>query len=368
MVKYQYAKDAIGKLIDINDLDEADRSHFKFSCISCGNELIARLGKVKNHHFAHKAVVTCSGETYLHLLGKQIFHDTYKECLINSEPFYIELYEKKTCNHFEKELGFKCRLDKGTTKFDLTKYFNRIVLETREGAFIPDVMLISKDDKDKIFIEIAVTHQSTEQKLRSKYRIIEIQIEGEEDFEIIRGKSLSVEDDRIKFKNFKPKDKLYSICDGNCRMDFHFLSLDKDGRCVLSQRNLKGIKARIAAEKDRIVQYKISNDYGYSYADIFKSGVAMFAAENFKVKNCFICRYHAENNIYSDYTNKPGASIFCKFHKIRCNSNEAVTCEIFKLDKDYLNNLLRSSQNYFSKGLNGIIDIEEGDYDVIDDD
>jgi hypothetical protein len=54
MIKYQYAKDENEKLIEINSLNEENRGNSKFFCIGCGNELIARLGKIKAHHFAHK--------------------------------------------------------------------------------------------------------------------------------------------------------------------------------------------------------------------------------------------------------------------------------------------------------------------------
>ena len=161
MIKYQYAKDENEKLIDIDSLNQENRDKSKFFCIGCGNELIARLGKIKVHHFAHKKVVTCSGETYLHLLGKQLFFENYTDCLNNQKPFTIEIYQKSTCNHYENELGLNCKLPKIATKFDLTQFFDKISVETREGSFIADIMLTSKNGKDKVFVEIAVTHLSS---------------------------------------------------------------------------------------------------------------------------------------------------------------------------------------------------------------
>jgi hypothetical protein len=362
MIKYQYAKDENEKLIDIDSLNEENRDKSKFFCIGCGNELIARLGKIKVHHFAHKKVVTCSGETYLHLLGKQLFFDNYTDCLVNKKPFYIEIYKKRTCNHYEQDLGFKCKLEKSITKFDITQFFDQISLETREGSCIADVMLTSKNGKDKIFIEIAVTHLSTEQKLNSNYRIIELEIESEEDFESIKRKSLSVKDSKVKFKNFKTNEINASICDGNCQIDYNFLTLDKDGRCLLKQRNLKQIKHQLSADKEKILKYEITKDNGYNYPEIFKKSVANFATENLNVRNCFICRYHAESNSWLD-EDTTGVPIFCKFLKIKCNSNQAVTCVYFKLEKNYVTDLLRTSQEYENEMKEHFIETEEDNYD-----
>ena len=349
MIKYKYAKDGNEKLIDIDSLNEENRVMSKFFCISCGNELIARLGKIKVHHFAHKMVVSCSGETYLHLLGKQLFFENYTECLNTERPFTIEIYQKRTCNHFENELGLKCKQPKVTTKFDLTQFFDKISIETRESSFIPDIMLTSKNGKEKVFVEIAVTHISTEEKLNSNYRIIEVDIENEDDFEPIKRKYLSVTGSNVKFKNFKTNEINASLCNGQCKIDYNFFTIDTDGRCLLKQRNLRQIKNQLAIEKDGIVKYEISKDNGRNYSDIFKKGVATFSQQNLKVKNCFVCRYHAENNSWQYYENTTSVPIFCKFLKIKCNSNQAVSCGYFKLEKNYVQEIITTIQEYDSE-------------------
>lgn len=359
MVKYQYAKDEKEKLIDINSLNENNRDKSKFFCVGCGNELIARLGKIKVHHFAHKKVVTCSGETYLHLLGKQLFFDNYNDCLENQKPFIIEIYKKKYCNHYEKEFGLNCKFPKIATQFDLIKYFDKISLETKEGSFIADIMLTSKSGKDKIFVEIAVTHLSTEQKLNSNYRIIEIKIENEDDFEPIKRKYLSVKDSKVKFKNFKINELITSLCNGNCEKDHNFFTLDKEGRCLLKQKNLKQIKNLLSANKEDIIKYEIAKDNGYNYSDIFKNGVATYAQQNLEVKNCFICRYHAENNSWQYFEDTTSVPIFCKFLKIKCNSNKAVSCEYFKLEKKHVDELLTVVQQYETEMEADYLDTED---------
>lgn len=342
MIKYKYAINENEDLVSIDNLNNHNRKKSRYFCISCGKELIARLGKVKVHHFAHKKALTCSEETYLHSLGKRLFFDNYSDCLEKQKPFTIEIYQKRICNHYENEIGLKCKLSKAMSKFDLTKYFDKISIEKREDSFIADILLISKNNKEKLFVEIAVSHLSSEQKLTSDYRIIELEIDNETDFEPIKRKHLSVKDSNIRFINFEPKEINDSLCAGNCQIEYNLIALYKDGRCLLKDgQNLKQIKTLLAGEKEDVAKYKIVEDKGFDYSDLFKKAVATYSQLGLKVKNCFVCRYHALNNSW--YYGE-GVPIFCKFLKIQCNSNKAVDCEYFKLEKDYVNNILDAIQ------------------------
>lgn len=346
MIKYRYAKDKEGKLIDINSLDKTGNPVVSFFCIGCGNELIPKLGLIKIHHFAHKKIVTCSPETYLHLLGKQLFHDNFIECRTIKSPFNIELYQKRICNHYEQQLETVCNLEDAVVKFDLIQYFDKITLETKEGSFTPDVMLTSKSGKVKVFVEIAVTHSLSEKKLSSEYRIIELKIENEEDFEPIKRKLLSIKDSKVQFKNFQIKELSKSICAGNCKKFFNFFTLDIDGRVILQQqRNLKRIIHQINTDKDKLLKYLISPDRR-DYPEAYKSFIANCARENLKVRNCFICRYHARNDTKEYESRKRVPPIFCKFLKKECNSNEAVTCKYFRREEQYIEELYNIYRQY----------------------
>jgi len=120
------------------------------------------------------------------------------------------------------------------------------------------------------------------------------------------------------------------------------LTLDKEGRCLLKQLNLKQIKRLLSTDSEKIEKYKIFEDDGCGYSNIFVNAVATFAQDNYKIKNCFICRYHADNISWYEDTN--GVPIFCKFLKIKCNSNKAVTCEYFRLEKKYVEEILQVPQ------------------------
>ncbi len=71
----------------------------------------------------------------------------------------------------------------------------------------------------------------------------------------------------------------------------------------------------------------------FTYSEILKKGVVTVTNINLKIKNCFICRYHAEKNSWQYFENITSVPIFCKFLKINCSSDKAVSCEGFKLEK-----------------------------------
>lgn len=340
MIKYQYAKDENGTLININSITEINRNQSNFFCIGCGNEVIAKLGKIKIHHFSHKTNISCSGETYLHLLGKKLFYDNYINCLEKKLPFFIENIENKYCNHFESELGNKCKQNDSTIQFDLTKFFDNILIEKREGSFIPDLMLTNNLRKDKIFIEIAVTHKSSEEKVNSKNRIIEILVENESDLSPIKNKILSINDSKIKFINFKNSKTVKSHCLGICNKQYNFITLDKDGRCLLNQRNLTQIKNFLDYSKDNIIDYKILELVNYNYRNIYQKAIASYIQDNIKVRNCFVCRYHTDNDSTFSILKNYDKTIFCKFLKKTCNSNEAVSCKSFIIENRYVQIIL----------------------------
>ncbi|MCU0357698.1 MAG: competence protein CoiA [Cyclobacteriaceae bacterium] len=330
MVKYQYAYDQKGQVIFIDDLTKDSLIVNKFKCISCGNEIIARLGRLKTKHFAHKEIVTCSGETYLHQLGKQLFYDEYKKCLTTKTPFTIEYQERQICNARETKFKVSCEFGETTKRFDLTTYFKDIEIEKNYDEFRPDLTLINKDTKEKIFIEIAVTHLSTEKKLESGNRIIELKIKEEPDLIPIKLHHLKKDGERIKFKGFKKSTDKKNHCKGKCRHKFDVFIIKDNSRPQLRQIDLERLEYILS--QDKIDHYDISKQTEGFQGDKFRYKIAKAHKNGVKVKNCFICRYHGENTT-SDFRENP---IVCKFLGIVCNSNEAAVCKFFKVESNYI--------------------------------
>ncbi|MBD2291908.1 hypothetical protein H6G06_00055 [Anabaena sphaerica FACHB-251] len=133
--------------------------------------------------------------------------------MLENIPFWIEINFTIYCSFYEQELLVPCTFSKCKHKFDLTQYFKDIKLETKDGSFIPDLLLISEKE-DKIFIEIAVTHKSTLEKMQSKQRILELNIRSELDINTIK-KCVLKENKNIYFFNFKRQEKK-NFCQGEC--------------------------------------------------------------------------------------------------------------------------------------------------------
>ena len=212
-IKYRFALDNTGKSVDVFSLQkQVNIAGRTFFCFACKERMVAKLGADVTHHFAHKANSLCSRETYLHKLAKIVFQEEYAKCLANAEPFKYEFKQRKICDQFPGHSEHSCATRPRLQSGDLTQRFRTIKVETGKNEFVPDITLESKNGKDHLFIEIAVTHKCSETKRRSQNRIIEISVRCEEDIEIFRSHLLSEQDTRIEFYNFK-KDQPENMCD-----------------------------------------------------------------------------------------------------------------------------------------------------------
>ena len=167
---YPYAKNSLGRVTHITEVDDKEL----YVCIGCGTEMIPRRGEGKTWHFAHKTLSTCSGESWLHITGKMLFIEEYQKRLTEKNPFYIgfDYPYKALCEKIHS-----CEKSKEHRHYeDLTKYYTHIETEKKHGNFIPDIRLYNPDTGYNMYIEIAVTHRLSEEKKRSGYKIIEIQL------------------------------------------------------------------------------------------------------------------------------------------------------------------------------------------------
>ena len=334
VIKYRYAYSLTNQIIDVNKLSRQKETYSKtFRCLGCDEILTPVIGEKRRKHFRHKVDLNCSPETYLHKLAKGRFYETYNECLQENKPFLIVLNQDKICNYYESDFNYYCVLGNRSETFDLTKYFRKIHIEKREDSFIPDLLLISVKG-EKLFIEIAVTHQSSTAKISSNYRIIEIDIKEESDIAIIESRMIS--QGRAIFYNFKDN-VIRNFCTGNCHEQlkpYSFCNV-KYKYFVIFSNSKSAILTITFDEIDRLHKNKkikygefvdcsdsdtiLSNEY-------IKLVIESFV-NNRGVKNCFLCRYHGKSYNY-DY------SIYCKFLKKNCNSNEAANCEYYRPDTE----------------------------------
>lgn len=361
-IKYRYALAGDETLVDVLDLDRnLLLKGTKFYSLDFKQELIPRLGKIKQKHFAHKPNIDAKGskETYLHALGKKVFYEEYRDCLTNHKPFYLEYFSHKECDRLFATYGFKCQLECEEMKYDLTKYFTQITVEPRDGEFIPDLLLVNPTNNSKIYIEIAVTHLSSERKLNSQNRIIEFSLNGEEDISMIRDARNGIQEAGAAIYNFKEKTEVGNFCKDKCTVqEFHYFLVTKDGRCKLHTVKEKELDLLVKKHAEltgwSIIEpitsiERINFFSGVTQGDIFRYYAAKAWKAETKVRNCFLCRYHGTNQFRGEEFSE-GQPIFCKFLKKPFGSNQASGCQYFKAEKKHVDEYIRccTKRNRFS--------------------
>lgn len=252
-------------------------------------------------------------------MGKKLFIDRYKHCLSENISYSLEYPATVECVYCKHG---PCGIDGEKASYDLTRHFVLIQEEVRDGDLIPDILLKTKSG-DKIYVEIAVTHSSSEKKINSRERIIEITLFEEEDLSIFDGTKISFLDNAVELINFNPRLTQEEL-PNKCVKDISYFIVLNDGRCKIVTVDIYKLD-QIKTNKNYIEIVEHPGRYSFIRAAerAFLKGV--------KIKNCFFCRYHAENSDSLYFTsNKP---IFCKFLKSKKSSNDAVSCGAYYPDK-----------------------------------
>lgn len=316
-IRYKYALSENGELVYIDSLTEKNR--IDYECLGCGNILRPVLGKIRQKHFRHKIQPVCSPETYLHRMGKKLFIKKYNECLTFNNPYIIEFETPIFCNSCQYG---PCPKGGQKITYDLTTAFKSIKEEQRDQNLTPDILLETKSG-EKIYIEIAVTHFSSNNKISSGKRIIEFIIKEEKDLEVFEKNQVSILDNKIRVYNFRPQPKEIPL-KHYCHKEIDYFTIFSNGKCR--------IITCLAHEWDAI---KKSKEYIAKVesrdSEVFIQEAEKAFCAGIKVKNCFLCRYHARNTFYLLF--RESNPIFCKFYKEQKKSNFAADCEIYRPDK-----------------------------------
>ncbi len=342
-VVYQYALNLKDQVVNVADLPRTIETRRDiYHCLSCEQLLRPVLGEIRQKHFRHEVEVNCSPETYLHQLAKRLFFQIYKNCLQTNTPFGLELQIERNCSICQQELGFSCQLEPEPKVFNLAKLFPLISIEIQDGEFIPDILL-SNEKGEKVYVEFVVTHISTEQKIGSGARIIELSFETEDDLEPIRERLISKNHSKTKLFNFK--DIVKTRNNGPvCNRKVYFFLLYTDGRALIICDTATNYKSRL---KGGNIAY--SKPLPHGGPQIYFDELEKAFQEKRKIRSCFLCRYHGDN-LYREDDERP---IYCKFLKKVFVSTEAVPCEYYRADPTAFpsqNNIDRIVNALFHRG------------------
>lgn len=328
-MQYRYASSDDGRTIAIEGLASSSRvKGEKYLCFGCGRELVPVLGRVREHHFRHKAdlELACTPETYLHALAKRAFVDGYRAAVEAGKPYYLTLPTKHACRRWEDKLGFTCFPDKGATKFDLTTYFDKASIEQGADGFVADVLLSSSRSQERMLIEVAVTHKCDPAKVASGLRILELHIDHDSKIAAFaNGVDASLP--WVELHNFKQQPPIEVGCNHNCDAQLSLFIVYKSGKSMLVSDHpsvMWGMQKKPAVVYSRVVEeIEQGLALGYLAAD---EGYRREAERAFKsgapIKCCSICRYAGFRT-----WEKP---VFCKIKKVEVGVNEAASCDAYR--------------------------------------
>lgn len=307
-VKYSYCLNENNELVHISSVTMENRHSHTFHCLECGQELIAKIGKIKVPHFAHRADISCNMESYLHKLAKRricekfMFTDNFPIIFKRSVPcaesvrclFYDEYY----C--FEREVKIKSDLKiwKGNVVYDTCQE------EVRVGGYQADLLLTGPmDDKlGPVFIEIYKTHKSEEPKVTSDYRIIETtKIKTESDIDNIIEVGF-VEGHNCQTFNFNPK--FQSIKKGDIPITRFILFSNGAAKVIGASQcaiTCEHLYKRVHPQSAYELNIKTSgidiwgNNEANGTLDSYQIGLVYLVKKGIDIKNCILCRFYKYN-------------------------------------------------------------------------
>ena len=334
-IKYRYAYDQEKKIICINDVMREDRNNKKFYCISCGAEMIAKLGEVNEHHFAHKVdCESCSYESYLHRLAKKMI----KEKFDASNTFEIEVLQNVLCTKREICKFFSVEECKGIElkRFDLKRYYNCCREEAQIGIYRADLLLTNDVGKYKepMLIEIKVSHECSQDKIKSGYRIIEIPI--------------NTEDDIIQLTLGCIK------CESSYLYNFKFKTIEKEltrqtyWRYTLYESGMSHVDrwitcSSLSKNKTAILELNIKFNYSSRF-NCYDYGMAYAISKGYSIKNCSLCKYMKERLDTSADT------VFCCLYRKYStpkypDRTHASKCSYYSFYKNRINTIIADLPN-----------------------
>jgi len=309
--KYHYAYDERNNVVDVEEVSQEDRKHHSYHCISCGAEMIAKLGSKKIHHFAHKGGDdSCNTETYLHKLGKYLLKKKFDE---NGE-FLIRYMRASKCSLFHA-CGFYSKhecMRHIDEPINLKKYFDTCEEEQTIDDFRADLLLSDSTGRhgDKILLEIRVSHECTEEKKLSGYRIIEMRIKSEEDLFGLLSSPIE-ENESNKFFGFKRevknKTERYSrslprfvmLSNGKVYVNFH-------SDCA-NELHDKRAKAEFIIDERKQTPDDFLELLGDDIRQMNGIGITAYVIGlvyaiglGYKFKNCSLCKYSG-SGFYQDF-------------------------------------------------------------------
>lgn len=321
----RFALNAGGNVIDIREL--TDRKGM-FLCPSCKKPMIAKMGEIREWHFAHKSDV-CAYDSYLHSLAKIRIADWFEK----SEAIILEMNTIEICASHKNcpfyDFSFCSR--PSIITHDLKQYYPTCETERSYGGFVADIFCPHK--KSPLFIEIFVTHECSEDKKKSGEHIIKFVVDSEESIENIISSPKIKEGGNVRLYGFKRTEKTCGNF-GRPLMKYILYQSRKSFVCEegIDCKNYRHRRSNVIFEVTSTLQDPIF---------MHLAGKSMAPREGYLPKDCSICFWLGGEVGYR----------ICKLHKrcgnpMWCKDNDASKCRMFKENRELIEECLEMGKEW----------------------
>jgi len=307
-IKYKYCLDKeTEELICIDDLNKEDRYTHTYICLECGNEMETNMGTKNRWYFSHKSGTACNGESYLHKLAKK----RIKLKFDTSETFPVVFKRDVPCSEINKCIfkdDFYCKYRDKDISIDLKQWGGKALYDVCEeevwtDGFKPDLRLTSSFNPNipPIFIEIFKTHESSDKKISSGYKIIEtFRLKSEEDIDDIINRGF-VEKENCTTTCFEPEKT------GEKKNDIEIIRViinrNYKARFILHGFNCGMINLRAdpqsVLELNVLTLSHVKAIYPNMNLNPSQIGLAFAEKKGMPIRNCMLCDSYRFNEYYN---------------------------------------------------------------------
>lgn len=306
----RYAVSPRGKLVCISDVDAEDRyAHGPYNCLACGHVMVPALGRVRKHHFKHKAgrPADCLHESYLHQLAKKTLFEAISDAMVTGQQYPLTRSRDIVCDHFAKPYGITCTNQQLPFTEDLASRFDCIDIEKGVNGFVADILLSSRATGDTMLVEVAVTHQCDDAKVASGLAIVEIMIRTEDQIEQLK-LGLDTTSGPVRNHNATPLSPIRQNCTAPCGASGLALLLFRNGKAWYSEVPL-GADEYVTSDPNlvtyEVVDPKIGRgDRNWSAINASLGDFVIRQAYDSgrNVRSCMLCQHNGgranDNDIY----------------------------------------------------------------------
>lgn len=342
--EHHYALSKDGVLTHIKD---AYNSVEDFFCPHCKCRMIKKCGQIRQWHFAHDWRIAdeqqkqCTYETYLHSYAKMRLEQWFKE----SDSIIIRYKTSFKCNKYNTcklKAKDRCRsILKDTV--NIKDYLNKCEVEKDitidNQLFRPDLIWYNEKKKieEGIFIEVKVTHGCTETKKNSSVRIIEFEIESEDDVDKIISNEIA-ENEYTHFYGFRIKTSKNTLDISPCSLE---LSLYPILKKFILYKNGKGFIRNVSGQdyhnrdSQSCFEMTVSSDRYIDNESFFRNGFLVAKAYGLDINTCLFCKHHYSIDTFINICQKhnKGVSYYNYTYDSFCDDFECIDIN----DSEYYN-------------------------------